>query len=135
MHRTITIEESVEMAIRRPTQSHILLAKTLAKVMNDSGWIDRNMKKKFCAMFINNSIDHSEEKEVDKDLLEKIKYMPLPRGIRLLKRSPEAGLKVLVVLVAKELEHQQKLTHREQFEFYDEIFGSFFPEITVPAMR
>lgn len=135
MTHAITVEKSVEMAIRRPSQSHTLLAKTLARLMNGENWIDRNMKKKFCTLFVSNHIDHNIEREVDVNLLEKIKAIPLSRGIRLLKRTPDAGLKVLVTLVTEELRNQQKLTHTEQLEFYDEIFGSFFPEIKLPRIK
>ncbi len=135
MSQTVTVEESVEMAIRRPKQSHTLLAKTLANLINGECWIDRKMKKKFCALFVSNHIDHALEREVDQDLLNRIKNISITRALRFLKKDPEEGLKVLVTLVMQELEHQQKLTKTEQTEFYDEIFGNFFPEISLPSIH
>ena len=135
MSRAITVEESVEMAVRRPSQSHLLLAKTLANHMNGKGWIDRDMKKKFCVLFVSNYIDHSIEKEINPKLLERVKNIPFTRALSLLKRNPNNGLKILVALVTRELELRQQLTHSEQCEFYDEIFGSFFPEITLPPIK
>lgn len=129
MTKNISIEHSLEMAIRRPSQSSRLLAVTLAKVINNEKWINRSMKKKFCFFFVSNLVDQNIEKQIDKKLLQKIKKRPLTSGIRLLKRNQEEGLKVLVVLVTEELKNQQKLTHSEQYEFYDEILNHFFPDV------
>ncbi len=130
MAKRISIEKSVKMAIRRPAQSHTLLAKTLAAVINGETWIDRKMKKKFCALLMCNLIDRSIEQEVDTSFLKKIKSIPLTSGIRLLKRTPEQGLKVLVALVSIELRNQQQLNENEQVAFFKELFDYFFPPQT-----
>jgi hypothetical protein len=135
MSQAITVEKGVEMAVRRPGKSHLLLAKTLANMMNGEGWIDRTMKKKFCALFISNYIDHAVEREVNPDILERVKAISFPRALRMLKRNPESGLKVLVVLVMQELKNRQMLNETEQCEFYEEIFGNFFPEINLPSIK
>jgi len=135
MSQAVSVEKGVEIAVRRPAKSHLLLAKTLANLMNGEGWIDRKMKKKFCALFVSNFIDHAIEREVDPKILKRIKEIPLPRALRLLKRNPNSGLKVLVALVTQELKDRQMLDETEQSEFYNEIFGNFFPEITLPTMK
>ena len=134
MSRPITIEKSVEMAIRRPVQTHTLLAKTLAKVINGENWIDRTMKKRFCTLFVSNYIDHTIEREVDATLVERIRKIPLTHGMRLLKRAPEDGLKVLVAVVSKELQNHQKLTNGEQVAFYEEILSYLFPEVRIAEL-
>ena len=130
MKQEPTIEKSIKIAIRHPGQSHILLAKTLANTMNGESWINRNIKKKFCLMLLNNHLDHKIEREADTKLLKKIKTIPLISGIRFLKRTPDAGLKVLVSLVSKELRNKQKLKQEEQIQFYHEVFNNLFPEVT-----
>lgn len=131
MKQEVTVEKSIKMAIRHPSQSYILLAKTLANTMNGENWINRNIKKRFCLMLLNNHLDHKIEHEVDTKLLKKIKTIPLIRGIRFLKRTPEPGLKVLVSLVSKELKNRQKLTQEEQIQFYHEVFNNLFPEVSL----
>jgi len=135
MSQAVTVERGVEMAVRRPTKSHLLLAKTLANLMNGEGWIDRKMKKKFCALFVSNYIDHAIEREVNPRILTRVKEIPLPQALRLLKRNPNSGLKILVALVTEELNNRQMLNETEQGEFYHEIFGNFFPEISLPPMK
>lgn len=128
MSHGIKAKKSVGMAIHDPSRSYTLLAKTLASVVNSEDWIDRKMKKMFCVLFVSNLIDQNIENEVDVALLEKIKKIPFVSGIRLLKRNPDEGLKVLVALVTEELRNQQEFTHVEQFAFFNELFGRFFPE-------
>lgn len=124
----ISVEKSVEIGIRHPAEGHTLLAKTLSGVMNSEQWINDEMKQQFCSMFLSNTIDHAIDREVDQDLLEKVKKISFIRGIRLLKRTPEAGLKVLVSLVTQEIENTQKLSVIERSEFYDEILFNLFPK-------
>jgi hypothetical protein len=131
MKRDVTIGKSIRMAIRHPGQSHILLAKTLAQAMNGEKWIDRNMKKQFCLMLLNNYLDHAIEREADEKLLRRVKNIPLLQGIRFLKRAPEEGLKVLVSLVSNELQNGQKLSQEEQMLFYREILNNLFPEVSL----
>lgn len=131
MKQDVTIGKSIRMAIRHPSQSHILLAKTLAQAMNGEKWIDRRIKKKFCLMLLNNHLDHAIEREADEKLLRKVKNIPLVEGIRFLKRVPEEGLKVLVSLVSNELQNGQKLSQEEQVDFYREILTNLFPEVSL----
>lgn len=135
MAQKITVEKGVAMAMRRPSKSHALLAKTLATLINGESWINWTLKKKFCMLFMNNLIDRCVEREVDSSLLEKIKSIPLASGIRLLKRTPDEGLKALVVLIAKELNDQQGFTPREQVAFLSEIYDGLFPEGKHPALK
>ncbi len=135
MDREITVKKSVAMAMRRPSKSHALLAKTLATLINGENWINWTLKKKFCMLFMNNLIDRSIEREVDSSLLEKIKSMPLASGIRFLKRTPDEGLKVLVVLIAEELNDQQEFSPSEQVAFLSEIYDGLFPECKHPPRK
>jgi len=131
MKQEVTVGKSIRMAIRHPSQSHILLAKTLAQAMNGEKWINRRIKKKFCLMLLNNHLDHAIEREADEKLLRKVKNIPLVNGIRFLKRAPEEGLKVLVSLVSNELQNGQKLSQEEQVDFYREILTNLFPEVSL----
>ncbi len=124
----ISIQKGIRLAVRRPNQCARLLAKSFSQLLDDEDWIDATLKFRFCVLFIDNIIDQTVEKEVDKTLLIKIKHMPLRKGLRLLKRYPEEGMKVLVALVIEELRDQQKLGWNEQIDFYDELFTKLFPK-------
>ena len=127
--RDVTVQKGVRIAVRRPSRAAVLFARTLTDLMDAEAWLDRTLKMRFCALFLHNMIDGSIEAEVDPELLHKLRTRPMTVGIRLFRRRPDQGLRLLVALVAGELRDYQHLPIEEQLEFYDEICHKFFPEI------
>ena len=122
MKKQISVKKGIEIALRRPQKSQILLTKTLSAVMKGDEWIDRNMKWNFAYMFVSNQIDDCLEQKVDKRLIEKIKSMPFSAGMRLLKRYPEEGMKVFVILVTTVLCNNKKCIPAKPTLLFDKVF-------------
>ena len=122
MKKQISVKKGIEVAIRRPKQSQIFLTKTLSTVMKDEDWIDRNMKWNFAYMFVSNQIDHYLDQKVDKRLIEKIQSIPFSLGMRLLKRYPEEGMKVFVLLVTAVLSNNKKWIPSTPTLLFDKVF-------------
>jgi len=126
MKKQISVKNGIEMAIRRPKKSQVLLTKTIATVMKDDEWIDKKMKWNFAYMFVSNQIDHDIEQKVDKRLIEKIKSIPFSFGLRLLKRYPEEGMKVFVILVTTELSNNKKCIPVKPTLLFDKVFDYLY---------
>ena len=127
----LTVAKGVELAIRHPEKAGALLAKTLASIMHSEQWIDHGIKARFCVLFVHNLLDSSIEACIDRKLYRRMLKLPFLTGIRLLKRHPDEGLKVLVAVVMKELRDTQKLPFEEQVVFYNELFAKLFPDSTL----
>lgn len=127
MAEQITVQQSVSLAVQSPNQGNTLLAKTLARQLNQEKWFDARMKRRFCALFLSNCIDQHIEKRIDTAIMAKVKQMPLHRGLRMLKRNSAEGIRILVAIVSEELRHKQKMTSEELCAFFEEIVNSFFP--------
>ncbi|MDG5815666.1 hypothetical protein QA601_11285 [Chitinispirillales bacterium ANBcel5] len=127
-----SIAQGISMAIRHPESGVVLLARTFANSFKGAPWITREMKLKFCILFLGNIIDKNIEKSIDRDLAEKVLGKSIHFGIRLLKREPERGLRMLVALIMRELRERQKYSEDELQRFYDEVIVVFFPD--APAL-
>lgn len=123
-----TIQQGISMAIRHPEAGVVLLARSFALHFQGAPWITPELKLKFCILFLSNLMDSEVEKEIDPELLKKVLKKTMHFGIRLLKRWPENGLKMLVAVVMSELRQNQRCSEPEMQQFYDEVIGVFFPE-------
>ena len=138
MRQDFTVRRGIRLAVQRPGEGAVLLAKTLSDVMSGQDWIDDSDKMKFCIMFVSNLIDRSIEKEIDEEfkaVKERVKRVPFTHGIKLLKKRPGIGLKILISIVMEEIRDRQKLSEGEQFEFYDQLASHFFPNIRLSDFR
>ena len=129
MKQPITIGESVELAIRHPQTASQLLARSFAELIRMQHWMDTATITRFFILFMNNLLDKSIEGSVDAALYAKVRTLPFTTGIKLLERSPEAGLKVLVTIVMEELRDKQQLPLHEQISFFNQLFELVFPEV------
>jgi hypothetical protein len=125
----LTVGAGLKIASRHPGQCAQLLANNLYPLLNEAGWFTPEWRLKFCAYFLQNLADESIEGEVDSLLLERVRRIRLSRAIKLIGNSqPEPGLKVLVALICIELRCGQQLDIQEQYQFYNALFGKFFPD-------
>lgn len=131
MHNKISIENGFKIAIRHPGSGAAILAKTLSGLIRGEEWINDEYKLKLCIMFVENLIDGSIEKSVNRQLLEKLKQKSFTEGIKLLKRRPHEGMKYMLVIIMEELRHRQNFNEEQQYQFYEELLASFFPSHTV----
>ena len=119
------------MAIRHPDSGINLLARTFARNFEGAPWISGELKLKFCILFLGNLIDGSVERDLDHQLVQKVLKKPMQFGIRLLKRSPDEGLRMLVALVMHELREEQRYSDSDFHKFYEEVIVTFFPEAPI----
>lgn len=122
------IKNSIKIAVRHPWSGTQLLASTISGEFNKAPWINRELKLKFCFLFMKNLLEERPESKPNPALVNKIGKRSLCAGIRLLKRYPEKGLHVLVSLVLTELKSTQKFTQIQIIEFYHELLNDLFPE-------
>lgn len=109
-----------------------LLVDTLYPILDAASWFTKEWRLKFCAYFLQNLIDQAIEEEVDMRLLERVRHMPLTRGIKLIgKTSREPGLKILVALICIELRTNQKLDSEAHYLFYQILMAKLFPDCDI----
>jgi hypothetical protein len=127
---SVTVATGLKIASRHPGQCAQLLANNIYPLLDEADWFTPEWRLKFCAYFLQNLADESIEEEVDLELLDRVKRIRLSRAISLIgTNQPEAGLKVLVALICIELRCGQQLGIQEQYEFYNILFGKFFPDV------
>lgn len=127
MNNRISVENGFKIAIRHPGSGAEILAKTLAKLIKDEPWINDEYKLKLCILFVENLIDGSVEKSIDREILERIKKKSFAKGIKILKHRPKEGLKYMLVIIMEELRLRQNFNEKQQYEFYEELLANFFP--------
>jgi hypothetical protein len=123
------IRSSIQIAVRHPSSGSQLLAKTISDAFMEATWISRDLKIRFCIIYMKMIIGCELEQTIDDKLLEKVTRKSLPFGIRLLKRYPETGIFVLVKLIINELNQKQNFTLEQLVEFHSELLSHFFPDI------
>ena len=128
MAKNLSVDAGIKMAARHPHSCASLLATNLYPLLEQQAWFDKEWRARFCAYFLQNMADQSIEDEVDVELMSRIGKLPLQRCLPLIERAPCAGLKVLVAIISQGLRQEQKLTIAQQYEFYNLLFGKFFPE-------
>lgn len=125
----LTVGAGLKMASRHPAQCSKLLANNLYPILDETRWFTKEWRLKFCAYFLQNLADQTIEAEVDEQLLERLRHIPLTHAIKLIEHSrPEDGCKALVALICGELRGQQRFDTNAQYLFYNELFGKFFPD-------
>lgn len=128
----LTVNTGLPVAAPDPKRCIRLLVDTLYPMLEAASWFTKEWRLKFCAWFLQNLIDQAVEAEVDPRLLERVRLMPLSRGIKLIgKTSPEPGLKVLVCLICIELRTNQKLDTEAQYLFYHILMAKLFPDCQI----
>lgn len=122
-----SIQRSIQIAIRRPHTGVTLLANTFTKCIDATDGITKNLKIEFCLLFLNAILENTYPKKYT-DLSKRLKNRSIYLGIRLLKRYPHEGIKILVGLIMNELVENQQYSTDELVQFYNEVFFHFFPE-------
>lgn len=128
-----SIEHGINMAIRHPEAGVELLARTFAIYFQGAPWINGDLKMRFCILFLSNLLDGAVEKQVSGRTMEKLVKKSMSFGIRLMKRWPDEGLKMLVAMVMRELRCNQHFSELEQQYFCEEVITVFFPREAVKA--
>jgi len=124
----VTVEGGIKIAVRHPSRCALLLANNLYPLLAEQEWFSKEVCFKFCAYFLANMVDRSIEEEVDPALMERLKGVSLERAVRLLGNDPLPGLKTLIAIVFEALRGQH-LSDADFYDFYNELFGKFFPEL------
>ena len=127
MTRNLSIDQGLAVAARHPQTCARLLAKNLYPLLEHEPWFNKQWRAQFCAYYLQNLVDNSIEQEVDPKILERLRKLPLQRTFPMIADSPCAGLKTLVAIISQHLRQEQKLSIEEQYEFYNVLFGQFFP--------
>jgi hypothetical protein len=99
--------------------------------MKSENWITDELKLKFCILFVENLIDGSIEKNIDRNILEKVKKKTFPHALRLMKKRPRLGMHFMLAIIMEELRCRQGFSEEAQFAFYEELLSNFFPEYKV----
>ncbi|MDR0308047.1 MAG: hypothetical protein LBI42_14575 [Chitinispirillales bacterium] len=123
-----SIERGINIAVKNPEAGVSCLARTFAQYFQGGPWVNRDLKLRFCILYLRNLLDRSVEKEIDSGLLERVIKKPIIFGIRILKRNPEEGLKILIAVVMRELRCKQNYSYLELHSFYEEVIAVFFPD-------
>jgi len=126
MHNHDTVSEGVKLAVRHPHLGAALFARTISRFLHDAGWFDEKIKARFCMLYVENAIDGAVENAIDTQLITRMEEKPIEVAIRFLKRDPELTLRVLVVMISRELKLRQKLSPEEERHFFDELVSCFF---------
>jgi len=127
MKSRISVENGIKIAIRHPSSGEMILAKTVAALLNKEDWLNDEYKLKFCIMFVDNLIDANIEKSINREILSKIRQKSFTDGIKMLKMRPEEGMKYMLVIIMEELRHRQNFDETQQYQFYEELLANFFP--------
>ena len=126
---TLTVGAGMKIASRHPKHCARLLADNLYPLLDEAEWFTKEWRLKFCVYFLENLVDESIEAEVDPVMMDRVRRISMTRAVKLIgSGEPEPGLKVLVALLCTELRLSQGLGIQEQFEFYNTLFGKFFPD-------
>ncbi len=131
MDSRISVSSGIRIAVRHPNAGELILANTLAEMLNKQEWLNDEFKLKFCIRFIDNLIDGGIERSVDPKIMEKLGKRSFPNGIKLLRKRPEEGMNYMVALVMRELRLRQGFDEKRQFVFYEELLANFFPSYSV----
>ena len=130
----LTVGAGMKIASRHPTHCARLLANNLYPLLDEADWFTKEWRLKFCAYFLENIIDESIEAEIDPVLMQRVRRISMTRAVKLIgSGEPEPGLKVLVALLCTELRDSQGLGIQEQYEFYNILFGKFFPDCGIQS--
>ena len=127
----VSVKSGLKIAVTHPKHGAAILASAIASAIGSEKWITRDLKLKFCILFIENLIDGSIEKNISRKILTKVQDASFHDGIRLMKRYPEEGMKYLVALIMEELKIKQGFNEEAQVAFYEELLSSFFPELSM----
>lgn len=128
-YRNITVDGGLRFASRNPRSCARLLAENLHPLLCDADWFTKEWQLKLCACLLQNLTDGTIETQVDGQLLDRIRRIPLSQAVKLFEESDrQAGLYVLVALICQELRGRQNLDAQQQRDFYNVLFEKFFPQ-------
>jgi hypothetical protein len=128
-YRNLTVDGGLKFAARNPSICATLLADNLYPLLCANDWFTKEWQLKFCACLLQNLTDGTIETQVDGQLLDRIRRIPLSQGIKLFEEADrQSGLYVLVALICQELRGPQQLDPQQQRDFYNALFEKFFPK-------
>ncbi len=104
-----------------------MLACTIAKELNESGWVSCNLKIRFCILFMQKILESKLKNPDNIILIQKIRKKPLSFIIRFLKRYPDKGLQLLSQSVMEELRGNQNYEFDELVQFQTALLDLLFP--------
>jgi hypothetical protein len=128
--RNLTVGAGLRIVTRARHRRFELLAGSLFRLLEEESWFTKEWRVRFCAYLLENIVDQAIESEVDMDILNRLKRIPMSRAIKLIRNgSPEAGLKALAALICIELRMNQKLDLEQQYIFYNVLVKKLFPDL------
>lgn len=104
-----------------------MLASTIARALNESGWVSSDLKIRLCIMFMQKILESKLENTDNMALIQRIRKKPVRFIIRFLKRYPDKGLYLLSQSVMEELRENQKFQFGELVQFHTALLDLLFP--------
>jgi hypothetical protein len=104
-----------------------MLAWTIARSLNECGWVNSNLKIQLCILFMQKILESKLGSTDNIALIQKIRKKPISFIIRFLKRYPDKGLQLLSQSVMEELRMNQKLQFGELVQFHTALLDLLFP--------
>lgn len=129
----ITVAQSAKIATRHPQQCAQLFLNNVFPMLEQEAWFSKAWCLKFCALFLQNIVDHSVDVETDQILVARVLELPIHKALPLLRKHPEDAVALMVVMVSNQLRSQQRLSTADQYAFYNELFAAFFPSETTAS--
>lgn len=114
-------------SIKNPIGDSVFLAQNIANALNSSSWVSRDLKISLCISLLRGIMGSHEEKNESDLFVEKIKGKPFSFSIRLLKRYPEKGVKILSNSIIDELQRNQNYKLEQLVEFNNVLLDLLFP--------
>lgn len=127
MDKPVSVRAGIRIAIRHPGAGELILAKTVASMLCQEGWLNDEFKLKICIRFVQNLLDRSIEESVDPKILSKLEKRSFTDGLKLMRKRPGQGINYMIAIVMKELRQRQNFDEKRQFKFYEELLANFFP--------
>lgn len=119
--------DNMDHAVNYQAAGSELLARNVASALNESRWINNDLKIRFCILFMRSILDHKTHDPGRISLIQKINRKPLRFAIRLLKRYPEEGLSILSQSIMVELQSNQNFKLDQLVSFHTVLLNLLFP--------
>ena len=122
-----TLGDPFFIAAENKADASQIFANALASAMNQSSWVNSNLKIRFCILFMQRLLEHRLVQSGNIQLVKKIKQKSIVFLIRLLKRYPEEGLHILSQFIIDELQENQHFEFEHLVQFQTILLELLFP--------
>jgi hypothetical protein len=125
----LSVQRVVQVAARYPSDAARILSRNFFDLLNGCRRFDAKLKLTFADHLLQSLHDEAIEQEVDERVLARLSRMSLQRAVRLAAHYPEEGMKLLAVMVFRELRDRQGLDRMGLIAFVNGFLDSFLSEM------